>query len=441
MRRSLLSLVRKVLKDGTVLDGRFQGEKLVEGVAILADGRCFKGSFDAHGSFPLPGCQLEEDGDVYSGSFNSSWQRHGPGEAWLADGTHYKGTFCDDELVNGTVRIPNGVTEAVFEGTLRDECFVSGTLRQHDYSYTGTFSNNKPEGKGKLTFANGATQEGTFRDGLLHGTNCTMKLEGGFVYVGDFMCGKVIRGTMYTPTYTYEGEFDEQGKAHGEGTQTHLTVSPKLIFNGIWHHGTMMRGTCVDEYGAPVDWQERHDLQKATLEGEGYSSDSQLSFAKYAEAKLREADEMHRDMERSYVLDADKVAKETGHRPSKFELGYEHSVRQANEQVNHAIRSQTLQSSEGSASHSSSVTKTIAFDDALRDADDVLGSGSVNINLAKMKVVEQEGTQRLVSEKMEEQLNRFMKSQSSDASSSQDGEKRGLRIEGNPTWKGFTPSA
>lgn len=71
---------------------------------------------------------MYDDGDRYRGEFNERWQRHGSGEAWLQDGTYYRGKFANDELVDGMVRIPNGISEIKFTGTLHDELFVRGKL-------------------------------------------------------------------------------------------------------------------------------------------------------------------------------------------------------------------------------------------------------------------------------------------------------------------------
>jgi hypothetical protein len=431
-------LVAKTLSDGTRLDGTFHEtivNRLLSGVAVLPDGRCFKGTFDASSGAPLPGSQLEEDGDLYVGAFNPQWQRHGVGEAWLADGTHYKGTFQNDELVKGEVRIPSGVTEVVFRGTLKDEEFAEGTLKQHDFTYTGSFLSNRPHGKGSLVFANGATQEGTFFDGGLHGENCTMRLEGGFVYVGSFVDGKIKRGMLYTPTYTYDGEFDDQGKAHGEGTQIHLASSPKLTFTGIWHHGNLIRGTCVDEHGAPVDWQDRHDLQEAVLDDD-VDRKGALQVQKLCETKLKEADMMHRAYQQAYVHDADKIQKESGVRPSKHDLGYEHSVRGEHEAIDREMMRQqrSFESSKQNIQRNDTAFATRA------DFDEDAEHHRVDVNKAKLKMMTQAGAQQVMSDRMEEQLKRFMQDQQEDQHGDGAQEKRGLRIDGNPTWKNFTSS-
>jgi hypothetical protein len=430
-RRCLRRLVVRTLPDNTKLDGVFHpthANRLLSGVAMLPDGRCFKGTFDESTGAPLKGTQLEEDGDLYVGSYNAKWQRDGQGEAWLADGTHYKGIFSEDELISGAVRIPSGVTEVLFEGTLQDEEFVKGTLKQSDFTYTGEFLKNRPHGKGVLEFANGATQEGTFRDGSLHGPNCTMKLEGGFVYVGSFMDGKIQRGLLYTPTYTYDGEFSEQGKAHGEGTQVHLAMSPKLTFTGIWHHGNLIRGTCVDEHGAPVDWQDRHDIQEQVIEEKGGNVQMQTLMR----TRLKEADSLYRDFEKSYADDADVLQKEKGGlRPSKFDLGYEHSLRTESTAVQQEL---TRQSRREDAARSDSAFLNPSLEDTRPEFAEDVKNHAIDVNLANVKLREQAGCQRVMADRVNEQVTRFMAEQSNPNPEP----KRGLTIDGNPTWKGFT---
>jgi hypothetical protein len=431
------------LANGTVLKGDLNPRnksQLLKGITILPDGRVYSGSYDAVAGFPLPGSQLEEDGDVYRGEFNSAWQREGVGEAWLADGTHYKGTFKGDELREGVVRIPNGMTEVVFEGTLQDESFLKGKLMQSDFVYEGEFSDNRPHGKGKLVFSTGAEQEGTFFNGKLHGTNCKMKLEGGFVYVGDFMDGQIRRGTLYTPTYTYEGEFNEHGRAHGEGAQTYLINEPRLTFTGIWNNGALVRGVCVDEYGCTVDWQNDSKLQAKVLSGPTGDGEQSVAVNSYCSAKLKEADQMHRDMHHSYVEDAEAVAQSTGRYPTKMDLGYEGGIAYENEAAQQAGRRQ-MEDMESAKENLSQRAK--AFDDI---ATGVKGTiiGEINENMAKIQFTRQVAAEQLSAQRIDEQFERFMKDFDkptvNSGASTTGGSTSGLNIEGNAPWKSFTPS-
>ncbi|CCW59791.1 unnamed protein product [Phytomonas sp. EM1] len=450
-RRLAWRLSQVTLPSGTILKGVRNPRNpnlLLNGVAVLPDGRAFSGNFDEAHGFPLPGSQLEEDGDLYKGSFNEHWQRDGDGEAWLADGTHYKGRFHKDELVEGVVRIPNGTQEVVFEGTLKDESFLQGKLSQEDFTYEGEFQDNQPHGKGRLVFASGGEQEGTFFKGKLHGVNCKMKLDGGFVYVGEFLDGNIRSGTLYTSTYTYEGEFNEHGRAHGEGTQTYLNNDPRLSFTGIWNNGALVRGTCVDEYGTPVDWQENHDLQQRVLSDTAQSDGEECTaMHSYCLSKLKEADQMHKQMNQSYVQDAETVRKQTGKYPSKTDLGYESGLRHeiaASEQSSKKQMEDVARSREAFAAHKGDYEKASA---SLKGSNHIIGE--INENMAKIQFTRQLGAQQLAAERVDEQFERFMKTferpLTAEGGSSMGGAEttshRKLNIDGNEPWKSFTPSS
>ncbi|CAD2215309.1 hypothetical protein AGDE_00265 [Angomonas deanei] len=399
---------------------------------MLPDGRVFSGSFDPQKGFPLPDSKLEEEGDLYRGEFNDKWQRSGKGEAWLTDGTHYKGIFRDDELVEGTVRIPNGTSEIVFTGTLKDEQFVKGVLKEHDFTYEGEYESNQPHGKGKLTFSTGAEQEGTFFAGKLHGKNCKMKLDGGFVYVGEFLDGNIRQGTLYAPTYTYEGEFNENGRAHGEGTQTYLTNEPRLIFTGIWNNGAMVRGTCVDEYGTPVDWQENHKLQAKVFGDSSGDGEASVAMNSYCGAKLKEADTLFKEMNKSYVDDAERVASETGRYPSRMDLGYEGGMQSEKEALHSSQAKQTedMQKYKEDAKHHGA-----AFEDMSSRLKEGI-SGEINDNMAKINFTRQQGAQSLSAQRVDEQFERFLKTFDRPSSSP----PTDLNIDSNAPWKSFTHS-
>ncbi|CCW67238.1 unnamed protein product [Phytomonas sp. Hart1] len=450
-RRLAWRLSQATLPKGIVLKGERNPSNpnlLRKGVAILPDGRTFSGSFDEAYGFPLTGSQLEEDGDLYKGGFNEHWQRDGDGEAWLADGTHYKGLFHKDELVEGVVRIPNGTKEIVFQGTLKDESFSSGKLSQEDFTYEGEFQSNQPHGKGNLVFASGAEQEGTFFNGKLHGNNCKMKLDGGFVYVGDFIDGNIRNGTLYTSTYTYEGEFNEHGRAHGEGTQTYLNNDPRLIFTGIWSNGALVRGTCLDEHGTPVDWQNNHDLQQRMLSDTAQSDGEEgTAIHSYCISKLKEADQMHKQMNKSYIQDAETVRKRTGKYPSKTDLGYESGLRHeidASEKSSKKQMEDVERSRQAFAEHRNDYEKASA---SLKGSNHIIGE--INENMAKIQFSRQMGAQQLAAERVDEQFERFMKNFNLPSAQARDSPTSGskttsyekLNIDGNESWKSFTPSS
>lgn len=489
---SAASIVERRLEDGSILRGILNPQapqQLLEGVVQLPDGRAYRGKFDSSGGFPLPGCRLEDEGDVYEGEFNARWQREGRGRAWLVDGTCYEGRFEADDFVEGRVTIPQGTSEITFEGTLKDELFVRGRLSSADYVYEGEFHNNEPDGKGKLTFSSGAEQEGTFRGGKLHGSECKMKLEGGFVYVGEFVDGKIRYGTLFTPTYRYEGEFNESGRAHGAGSQTYLIHEPRLIFTGLWDNGAMTRGSVVDECGCPVEW--KNDLQmQAMVCGDGNTTvgEERVHLNNYCSAKLMEADQMHRAMQKSYAEDAANVARETGKYPDKMDLRYEGGIReeQANSQRSAQKQMQDIERCKessrraaeeltGACSSCPAAADTPARKEEEKDAASSIPlpsqspaggvlDGVLNSNVARLNFSREFTAQELSAHRAEEQLHRFLRTfkdrksttlldEDEDEDKEEDGtrpatcsecsgnvtERAKLRIEGNEPWMSFTP--
>ena len=396
-----------MLNNGTKLVGSFKGEHLVDGVATLPDGRVFQGQFHETSGVPRSGAQLEEDGDMYRGDFNAGWQRHGNGEAWLLDGTYYRGRFELEALVEGLVRIPQGLDEIVFQGTLKDEMFVTGCLKQREFEYVGDFEQNVPHGKGMLRFFNGAQQEGTFFRGKLHGSNCKMKLDSGSVYVGEFLDGQIRRGILHTSTFTYDGEFDEFGKAHGEGMQELLTTSPKLRFSGLWTHGALTSGTVRDEHGTPVDWQQRHDLQEEVVGADA------ASFNRFANAKIKEHMVRQNEAEESFHSDAKVVASASGRHPSRSDLGYERSLHEA---VNDPM---PVQRTSHQFSPVAESMRRVAAE-----------KGSVCDDVLKV----QQAAQHANAERAQEQWDRFRQQQKVKTPASGSGVP--LNVDANQAWKG-----
>lgn len=286
----------------------------------LDDGRVFDGPFFISTDSPAPGCKLTDGTDSYTGEYNDVWQRHGKGKAILDNGqTTYEGTFHEDEFVDGTVKTQDENGDlVVYTGTLRDNRFLKGTLRHKEYSYSGGFENNEPHGKdGVLKFATGAVQEGTFFRGKLHGDKCKWRLESGQVYLGNFVHGVITSGELRTPEFTYEGEFNERGQAHGVGRQEHHATTPRLIFKGHWASGSLVTGQCHTEDGQPIDWQNNSAMQ------DQLSTKSQQVMQSYIRSKFDEARSSQHEADRRFAEDSDVAYSKTGKRPDPIDLGYE----------------------------------------------------------------------------------------------------------------------
>ena len=131
-------------------------------------------------------------------------------------------------------------------------------------TYEGEAINNIPNGKGKVTFEDGAYYEGDFVNGQFHGKG-KCYLNGMGVYDGTwnknyFIEGKVIAESDILPGYKsgtiYEGEFEHfilngkgkmtcangdiyegefsKGKLHGKGK---LTLCDGTVIEGDWEEG------------------------------------------------------------------------------------------------------------------------------------------------------------------------------------------------------------
>lgn len=407
MRRSVAALCLRVLADNTRLDGTFVGSRLVEGTATLPDGRVFTGKFDEASGQPLPDTTLVEDGDFYQGCFNIKWQRHGEGAALLQDGTRYAGMFIDDELKHGIVRVPDASGDVTFTGELKDEQFVKGSLQHPDYIYEGEFKDNQPHGRGVIDFTSGARQEGTFVRGQLHGPDNKMRLESGHHYTGDFVDGRIQSGTLRTATFTYEGDFNEQGMAEGIGRAEYLTMDPRVIFTGRWTMGKMTEGQCEDEYGNPVDYMSQPELR---MEVENVGPAAMAADAASRES-LANARQNFRSMNDSYVRDSERAA-QAGRPSSKMDLGYEGNVDSEMEK---------RAAAQPSMPTSSDVTHTV-HDATVRESTDpaALAAGALR----------QHGAQQAVASNTSSQFEQFLKSESQDKHL-----KRGLEIDGNAPWK------
>ena len=103
------------------------------------------------------------------------------------------------------------------------------TIRAPDGTvYTGEVVNGAPNGKGKATYTDGGTYEGSWKDGFWHGhgTEITAKK---YKYVGNFKNGsKYGIGTQYMPSGSiYEGEW-ASNRRNGQG-KYHYARNGKII--------------------------------------------------------------------------------------------------------------------------------------------------------------------------------------------------------------------
>ena len=112
-------------------------------------------------------------------------------------------------------------------------------------------------------YDDGGVYEGTFKDGLQHGTG-TYTLPNGYEYAGDWVEGEILgRGTARFPNGSiYEGEF-AKGKPHGVGK---ITFSDGGTYEGNWEEGKI-NGRGIASYANGTTYEG--EFQNAMHHGKG----------------------------------------------------------------------------------------------------------------------------------------------------------------------------
>lgn len=112
-----------------------------------------------------------------------------------ADGGTYEGEFKNDKSY-GKGKFISADKKLIYEGEFGAD-MQDGTGSETKigvYKFTGSFKNRKKNGKGEMTWLNGQTYSGMWKDGNFDG-----------------------EGILQTNDYRYEGKFSK-GKPHGFGT-------------------------------------------------------------------------------------------------------------------------------------------------------------------------------------------------------------------------------
>lgn len=188
------------------------GELVRHGIGTITfpNGDSFKGKFFKNS---LPIKEGKRDGlgiwtvrnrlgDIYTGPYKVG-KKHGKGKIELPDRVRSKyhsieGYFVDDRLKLSSVT-------------------VEYKKRAHEKTgrvYQGEFTFLSPNGKGKMTAANGSTYDGEWKDGKPHGQGTMIKPFQS--YVGNFSNGEKdgLGKTTYCNGITHIGEW-RKNKQHG----------------------------------------------------------------------------------------------------------------------------------------------------------------------------------------------------------------------------------
>ncbi len=148
--------------------------------------------------------------------------------------TIYEGEWKDDKR-NGRGKLTwaNG---DVYEGDFKNDKRNGRGKETYDNGdfYEGEFKNGKVHGRGKETYANGDVYEGEWKDDKLHGRG-KKTFANGDIYEGDFKDDVYHgRGKFTKPDGEgYEGEWTD-GKKNGKGK---ITYANGDVYEGQWYNG------------------------------------------------------------------------------------------------------------------------------------------------------------------------------------------------------------
>ncbi|KAL6060344.1 2-isopropylmalate synthase [Balamuthia mandrillaris] len=220
--------------------------------------------------------RFESEG-VYTGEKNAQGRPHGKGK-WTSSGK-------DPE---------NLLLEEVWEGEWQNGELAQGTVKvPHRFTYSGSLRHNRFEGAGKMTFADGSTYEGEYRNGACEGYGVlrggARGAGGGTLYEGHWRGGEpfgfgkmthlakgvveegewngwLVKGVRRFADGTYyEGEFGENTHYHGRGK---LVLPDGTENEGTWENGQMVRGKVRFSNGTRYEGEVKNGL----CHGEGMAT-------------------------------------------------------------------------------------------------------------------------------------------------------------------------
>ena len=243
------------------------GRRHGRGTYSWSNGMTFTGRWEAGSR--VHGRETFTSGNVYEGGYAGD-KRHGEGTMTYASGNRYEGAWRDGKRHGeGTFTWPSGAT---FTGEWAADARVRGVNRYSDGRvYDGAYADDKRHGPGTLTHPDGRVEAGTWEADVLvaaatpvvapaptpaaaadacvsgdctDGTG-TRRYADGQTYTGTFRDGLPVRGRLTMSSGdTYEGEFDADGKFHGEGFYTFGAGDyAGHTFRGTFATGTPTSGT------------------------------------------------------------------------------------------------------------------------------------------------------------------------------------------------------
>ena len=119
--------------------------------------------------------------------------------------------------------------------------------------FVGTLAAGLREGKGKYTFASGASFDGEYAANKRQGMGTMLYADGG-KYAGEWVEDKFHGAGTYTYPLgdIYSGSW-EDGKKHGAGS--YISMDSKSTFDGLWINGDFKEGKWILKDGTTFEGQ------------------------------------------------------------------------------------------------------------------------------------------------------------------------------------------
>jgi hypothetical protein len=215
-------VVQSLTDDGAALQsGCVSGDcRNGKGIFTYPDGSKYQGEF-RNGKLDGWGAWFYPNGDRYVGAFRENL-KHGKGTLYREDGSKVAGIWEEGEFARS-----NLAEEQIREGCISGDCAEGkGTyvFKNAEASYTGTFFNGFPHGRGVCLYANGDRYEGEWASGKFNGYGVLHQRN-----------GTEVKG--YWKDGNYLGWFSkllDEEEEKGEGEPGFEKLKPSVSGSKVW---------------------------------------------------------------------------------------------------------------------------------------------------------------------------------------------------------------
>ena len=226
-----------VFYTGEIYEGQWDDDQMSGTGELQYTEGTYKGDY-SEGKRSGNGVFTWTDASVYSGEWADD-EMSGTGKLAAADGALYEGTFSGNRLEKGSIEVTEEKTKYTYkvsDGKITDSIKVAF---ENGDTYDGAYSlaNNCIEGEGKMTFADGSSYSGNFKNGKRDGSG-TFKWSNGDTYTGawknDLMEGE--------GTFTYKnGDVLKGPFSAGYPDGTLVFTNTDGSWNTSWTNGRCVK--------------------------------------------------------------------------------------------------------------------------------------------------------------------------------------------------------